>query len=80
MKCPRCFTEECLEGMGYTAINPEVENPHLMISVPTCGQCGHKYKDNMDLWVIPEYYFDPNMRVLGGITLTSSVPNKIGKE
>lgn len=70
MKCPNCLNEEHLEDMGYTPINPEDDNPHLLITVPTCGQCGHQYKDNMDLWAIPPYYFDPNMRVLGGMILT----------
>jgi len=70
VKCPRCQTEEDTDETGYTPINPEDDNPQLIISVPTCGQCGHQYKDNMNLWVIPPYYFDPNMRVLGGMTLT----------
>ena len=60
--------------MGYTALNREEDNPLLQISVPTCGQCGHQYKDNMDLWCIPPYYFDPNMRVLGGLIITSATP------
>jgi len=70
MKCPNCLTEENKYDMGYTALNPEEDNPHLQISVPTCGQCGHQYKDDMNLWVIPPYYYDPNMRILGGLILT----------
>lgn len=76
MRCPDCGHEESLEGMGYTALDPEVDNPHLQISVPTCGNCGHKYKDDRELWVIPPVYFNPNMRVLGGMVLTVIDPNK----
>ena len=76
MRCPDCGHEESLEGMGYTTLDPEVDNPHLQISVPTCGNCGHKYKDDRELWVIPPVYFNPNMRVLGGMVLTVIDPNK----
>jgi len=69
MKCPNCLTEEEMDDMGYTALNPEIDNPHLQISVPTCGQCGYQYKDDMDHWCIPPYYFDSTMRVLGGMIL-----------
>ena len=76
VKCPVCQTEEDTDETGYTPIFGEW-NPHLVISVPTCGVCGHQYKDNMNLWVIPLYYFDPNMRVLGGLILTSSPPESL---
>ena len=78
MKCPNCGFEEPLDEMGYTPLDLEIDNPHFQISVPTCGYCGHKYKDNQDLWCIPPIYFNPNMRVLGGLILTvhSSAPSK----
>lgn len=34
VKCPFCQNEEDTDEMGYTPINPEDENPQLLISVP----------------------------------------------
>lgn len=69
MICPNCGNDVDPEGTGYTNIIPDEENPRLQITAPTCGICGHQFKDAPDLLCIPEALTNPNIRVLGGLIL-----------
>ena len=69
MICPNCGNEVDPEDTGYTNINPGEENPRLQVSAPTCGRCGHQFKDDPELLCIPEALINPNIRVFGGLTL-----------
>lgn len=64
--CPNCGSKIDPEDAVYTNINLGEENPHLQVSAPTCGICGHQFKDP-DLLCIPEALINPNIRVFGGV-------------